>query len=161
MSPTMSRRSASSSSASLGLAYVAGAGILGGTGWLAVVLDCRNEALSALTIGAYRTGLAAVVVLIVVLGLRRALEVRQVLLRSLVRASSLVCSPAVPGLVLRLRDRGRVTASTVISLGLAPVILTGDASVRTRAAPRPRAIAVVVAALVGLVLIAWLVDDRR
>lgn len=51
--------------------------------------------------------------------------------------------------------------STVISLGLAPVILTGDASVRTRAAPRPRAIAVVVAALVGLVLIAWLVDDRR
>ncbi len=47
-----------------------------------------------------------------------------------------------------------VTVSTVVSLGLAPVLLTGVTSLRTRTAPSPRAAAVVVAALAGLVLVA-------
>lgn len=149
------RPSASSPLPRLGLVQVSCTGILWGTGGLAVVLVRRHAELSALTISAYRTGIAAVVVLTVVLALRRLPGVRRVLTRSPVRAVGVgLLTGAYQGLYFVSVVAVGVTVSTVVSLGLAPVLLTGAASWRTRTAPSPRAAAVVGAALVGLVLVA-------
>lgn len=149
------RPSASTPLPHLGLGQVGCTGILWGTGGLAVVLVRRNAELSALTISAYRTGIAAVVVLAVVLALRRGPGVWQVLTRSPVRAGGVgLLTGAYQGLYFVSVVAVGVTVSTVVSLGLAPVLLTGVTSLRTRTAPSPRAAAVVVAALAGLVLVA-------
>lgn len=150
------RPSASTPLPHLGLVQVSCTGILWGTGGLAVVLVRRNAELSALTISAYRTGIAAVVVLAVVLALRRGPGVWQVLARSPVRAGGVgLLTGAYQGLYFVSVVAVGVTVSTVVSLGLAPVLLTGVTSLRTRTAPSPRAAAVVVvAALAGLVLVA-------
>lgn len=149
------RPSASSPLPRLGLVQVSCTGILWGTGGLAVVLVRRHAELSALTISAYRTGIAAVVVLAVVLALRRLPGVRRVITRSPVRAVGVgLLTGAYQGLYFVSVVAVGVTVSTVVSLGLAPVLLTGAASWRTRTAPSPRAAAVVAAALVGLVLVA-------
>jgi len=149
------RPSASTPLPHLGLVQVSCTGILWGTGGLAVVLVRRNAELSALTISAYRTGIAAVVVLAVVLALRRGPGVWQVLARSPVRAGGVgLLTGAYQGLYFVSVVAVGVTVSTVVSLGLAPVLLTGVTSLRTRTAPSPRAAAVVVVALAGLVLVA-------
>lgn len=149
------RSSASSLLPRLGLVQVSCTGILWGTGGLAVVLVRRHAELSALTISAYRTGIAAVVVLPLVLALRRLHGVRRVLTRSPVRAVGVgLLTGAYQGLYFVSVVAVGVTVSTVVSLGLAPVLLTSAASWRTRTPPSPRAAAVVAAALVGLVLVA-------
>jgi len=147
------RPSASTPLPHLGVVQVGCTGILWGTGGLAVVLVRRNAELSALTISAYRTGIAAVVVLAVVLAMRRGPGVWQVLARSPVRAVGVgLLTGTYQGLYFVSVVAVGVTVSTVVSLGLAPVLLTGVASLRTRTAPSPRAAVVVVAALAGLVL---------
>ncbi len=79
----------------------------------------------------------------------------QVLARSPVRAGGVgLLTGAYQGLYFVSVVAVGVTVSTVVSLGLAPVLLTGVTSLRTRTAPSPRAAAVVVAALAGLVLVA-------
>jgi len=96
-----------------------------------------------------------VVVLAVVLALRRGPGVWQVLARSPVRAGGVgLLTGAYQGLYFVSVVAVGVTVSTVVSLGLAPVLLTGVTSLGTRTAPSPRAAAVVVAALAGLVLVA-------
>lgn len=139
----------------LGLIQVSAAGILWGTGGLAVVLVNRYADLSALTITAYRAAIATVILLAAVLAMRRTASIRVVLSRHLVRA-------IVVGVLMGLMQwlfflaviAVGVTVATVLTLGIAPVLMTGVSAARTRAAPSPRDTAVVLAALVGLILVA-------
>ncbi len=139
----------------LGLIQVSASGILWGTGGLAVVLVNRYADLSALTITAYRAAIATVIVVAAVVVLRRTASIRVVLSRHLVRA-------IVVGVLMGLMQwlffvaviAVGVTVATVVTMGIAPVLMTGVTAARTRSLPSLREAAVVSAALVGLVLVA-------
>lgn len=137
-----------------GVPQIALAAFLWGTGGLGVQLVREQVDMSVLTISAWRIVLAALPILLL-----------------------LVARRAGPGLVALLRHHPRrvlavglstagfqvlffaavtwvgVTVATVISLGLAPVLLTFAESVVARRAPSPGRLLVVGAALSGLVLV--------
>lgn len=126
-----------------GLIQICLAGVLWGTGGLAVQVVRDHAPLSPLTISGWRTGIASLVLLAVVAGLRRTREVV-----ALVRAAPLrvafvgLCTAAYQALYFASVVLVGVTVSTVVSLGLAPVLLAR----RERLVP-------VLAALGGLVLV--------
>lgn len=136
------------------LVQISLAGVLWGTGGLVVQLVRERVDLSALTIGAYRMAVAAVVLVAVVLaaGAGRALArlVRTHPVRAVVVGSG---TGAYQALYFAAVVAGGVTVATVVSLGLAPVLLAVVDSVRTRARPTPRRLVVLAAALAGLVLV--------
>lgn len=139
----------------VGLVQVSASGVLWGTGGLAVVLVNRYADLSALTITAYRAAIATVLVVAAVVALRRTASIRVILSRHLVRA-------IIVGVLMGLMQwlffvaviAVGVTVATVVTLGIAPVLMTGVTAARTRAAPPLREVTIVLAALVGLVLVA-------
>ncbi|MEO9325766.1 DMT family transporter [Nocardioides sp. C4-1] len=137
-----------------GLFQICLAGALWGTGGLAVEVVRDHAPLSPLTISAYRTGIAALVLLVAALLLRRLGDVRR-LLRERPGLTCLVglCTAAYQALYFASVVAVGVTVSTVVSLGLAPLLLAGRDAVRRRALPSPREALPVVAALVGLVLV--------
>ena len=137
-----------------GLVEVATASVLWGTGGLAVQLIREHEALSPVTISAWRMTIAAAVLLVALLALRRGGELlalarthpRQLLLVG-------VGTAAYQGFYFVSVTQVGVAVSTVVSLGLAPVLLTIAESVRHRRAPAAGRLGVLAAALVGLVLV--------
>jgi DME family drug/metabolite transporter len=138
----------------LGLVQVSLAGVLWGTGGLGVKVIREHEPMSVLTISAWRMGLAAAVLLIAVVLLRQAADVVR-LLRD--RPASAVAAGVATGAYQALYFGSvvsvGVTVATVVSLGLAPVLVTGIHAVHGRRLPSPRAWGILVLAVTGLVLV--------
>ncbi|MCW2738739.1 DMT family transporter [Nocardioides sp.] len=137
-----------------GLLEVGAASVMWGTGGLAVQLIREHESLSPVTISAWRMAIAAAVLLVALLALRRGGE-----LLALARARPRqllvvgVGTAAYQGFYFVSVTQVGVAVSTVVSLGLAPVLLTVAESVRHRRAPTASRVAVLVAALTGLLLV--------
>lgn len=146
--------SSSSPSHLRGLAEVAAASVLWGTGGLAVQLIREHDPLSPVTISAWRMAIAAVVLLAALLALRR---VGELLALARARPRQLVVvgvgTAAYQGLYFVSVTQVGVAVSTVVSLGLAPVLLTAAEAARDRRHPGTRRILVVAGALAGLVLV--------
>ena len=143
-----------SSHARLGLVQVSLAGILWGTGGLGVQVIREHEPMSVLTISAWRMGLAAVVLVAAVLVVRQAGDVAR-LLRERPGPALLagVATGAYQALYFGSVVAVGVTVATVVSLGLAPVLVTAVECVRDRRMPTGRASGVLLLALAGLVLV--------
>ena len=137
-----------------GLLEVAVASVLWGTGGLAVQLIREQEPMSPVTISAWRMAIAAAVLLVALLALRQG---RGLLALARSRPRQLlsvgVGTAAYQGFYFVSVTQVGVAVATVVSLGLAPVLLTVAESVRHRRAPSPGRVAVLVAALTGLVLV--------
>lgn len=140
--------------ARVGLLQVCLAGVLWGTGGLAVQLVRDHAPLSPLTISGYRTGIAALALVALALAVRRWGQVRVLLAAHPVQTSLVgLLTAAYQALYFASVVAVGVTVATVVSLGLAPVLLTLADARRDRTLPTARAVAPVVAALVGLVLV--------
>lgn len=137
-----------------GLVEVAAASVLWGTGGLAVQLIREQAPLSPVTISAWRMAIAAAVLLVALLALRRGGELLA-LARSRPRQLLAVGvgTAAYQGFYFVSVTQVGVAVSTVVSLGLAPVLLTVAESLRRRRAPAIGRTVVLVAALTGLVLV--------
>ncbi|MCP3420646.1 DMT family transporter [Nocardioides pinisoli] len=137
-----------------GLAEVAAASVLWGTGGLAVQLIREHDPLSPVTISAWRMAIAAGVLLLALLALRRGGELVD-LARTRPRQLLVVGvgTAAYQGFYFVSVTQVGVAVSTVVSLGLAPVLLTVAESVRHRRAPSRGRLAVLAAALAGLLLV--------
>lgn len=144
--------SPSSAAARRGLLQVCLAGVLWGTGGLAVQVVREHAPLSPLTISGWRTGVAALVLLAVVLARSRLADVVRLLRAEPWRVVAVgLCTAAYQALYFASVVLVGVTVSTVVSLGLAPVLLVlRDAVVARR---RPAGALPVLAALAGLVLV--------
>ena len=137
-----------------GLVYVCGAAVLWGTGGLAMQLIARHSDLGATTVSTWRMGLAAVV-MIATVAVRRAWgDVAATLRRHPVR--SVLVGVGVGGyqsLYFGAVVAVGVSVATVVSLGLAPVLLTVAEHVRRRTLPSRNEALILAAALGGLVLV--------
>ncbi len=137
-----------------GLAEVAAASVLWGTGGLAVQLVREQAPLSPVTISAWRMALAALALLVVLVALRR---VGDLLALARSRPRQLLAvgvgTAAYQGFYFVAVTQVGVAVATVVSLGLAPVLLTVAEAVRRRRAPVPSRLAVLATALAGLVLV--------
>ena len=110
--------------------------------------------MSVLTISAWRMGLAAVVLLATLLVLRAAPDLRRLLRERPCTAVAVgLCTGAYQALYFAAVVAVGVTVSTVVALGLAPVLLTVAESVAARRLPSRRRLLVLLAALGGLVLV--------
>ena len=119
-----------------GLAEVAAASVLWGTGGLAVQLIREHEALSPVTISAWRMVIAAAVLLVALLALRRGgelVDLARARPRQLLAVG--VGTAAYQGFYFVSVTQVGVAVSTVVSLGLAPVLLTAAEAVRHRRTP--------------------------
>lgn len=141
-------------SARVGLVQISAAGVLWGTGGLAVQLIRDITPMSVLTISAYRMLIAAAV-LVAVLAVLRQLSGVVSLLRErpvhavLVGVSTATYQALYFGAVVSVG----VTVATVVSLGLAPLLLSVSESVSRRSVPSASDLAVLSSALTGLVLV--------
>jgi DME family drug/metabolite transporter len=119
-----------------------------------VQLIRRHVPMSVLTISAWRMGIAALVLLVTMLLLRRLGDVRT-LLRERPRTAIFIglCTGAYQALYFAAVVAVGVTVSTVVALGLAPVLLTVAESITARRRPSRMRVLVLVAALSGLVLV--------
>ncbi|GAA4707078.1 DMT family transporter [Nocardioides conyzicola] len=150
----MDRLSTTPPRAGLGLLQICLAGVLWGTGGLAVHVIREAQPMSVVTISAWRMVIGAVALLVAV-GLVRQLGalgdlVRRHPGRVLVIG---VATATYQALYFAAVVAVGVTVSTVVSLGLAPMIVTVVESVRHRRRPGTGDVLVLVAALVGLVLV--------
>jgi drug/metabolite transporter, DME family len=138
----------------LGLAQVSLAGVLWGTGGLGVQIIREHEPMSVLTISAWRMGLAALVLLATVVALRQAGDIAR-LLRDRPGPAALagVATGAYQALYFGSVVSVGVTVATVVSLGLAPVLVTAVECLRQRRLPGRAALGVLGLALTGLVLV--------
>jgi DME family drug/metabolite transporter len=140
--------------ARLGLLQVSLAGVLWGTGGLGVQVVREHEPMSVLTISAWRMGLAGLVLLAAVVLLRQAGDVvRLVRERPGPAVLAGVATGAYQALYFGAVVSVGVTVATVVSLGLAPVVVTAAESARERRVPTQRALGVLALALAGLVLV--------
>jgi drug/metabolite transporter, DME family len=137
-----------------GLFQISLAGVLWGTGGLAVQLIREREAMSVLTISAWRMLLAALVLAAAVLLLRQTRAV-VVLARARPLQATLVGAgtASYQALYFGAVVATGVTVATVVSLGLAPVLLTVVESIRRRRRPTTTRLLVLLAALGGLLLV--------
>lgn len=138
----------------LGLLQVCAAGVLWGTGGLVVTVLHERDGLGAMTASAWRMGLAALVLVAFALltGHRRA--VRRALRDHPAPVMLIGCGTALyQGLYFVSVLMAGVTVATVVSLGLAPVLAAAWEHARARTRPSRHDLAVLAAALVGLVLI--------
>lgn len=139
---------------SAGLAQISLAGVLWGTGGLAVQVVRENAPLSPLTITAYRTAIAAVVLLVALLALRQGAQLRRLIAAHPRRVAVVgLATGTYQGLYFSAVVAVGVTVATVIALGLAPVLLTTVGAARDRAWPRGATVVTVAAALTGLLLV--------
>jgi DME family drug/metabolite transporter len=146
--------STSRSSARLGLLQICIAGILWGTGGLVVQLIRERVPLSVLTISAWRMSLAALVLIAAVAVLRRGAGVRTLLrTRPWTAIAVGLATGAYQALYFAAVVAVGVTVSTVVALGLAPVLLTAWESVVARRLPGRTRFLVLASALSGLVLV--------
>jgi DME family drug/metabolite transporter len=136
------------------LLLVSGAGVVWGTIGPAVQVVHDGSGLSPLMIGAYRA-VAAVGALVVASLVTRRLSACRKLARSdgpRVAVTG-VATAAFQLLFFVAVVEAGVSVGTVVSLGVAPVLLLVAGSVRRRRAPSPGEVLTVTIALVGLVLV--------
>ena len=138
----------------VGILQVSLAGVLWGTGGITLELIRDHAELSFVTISGYRMLIAAVVLGAAVVVLRRSGEL-VALLRASPGTACLVGvgTGAYQALYFGSVVEVGVTVATVVSLGLAPVLLTAAEALRNRRHPGTRRILVVAAALAGLILV--------
>lgn len=137
-----------------GLLQVCLAGVLWGTAGLAVQVVRDVAPVPVLTLSAWRLGIAAVVLLAAVTWLRRGAALRRLLRRHPAQVVVVgLGTAAYQGLYFGSVVTAGVTVATVVSLGLAPVLLTVTSAVRSRTLPSPGRLAVLATALVGLLLV--------
>lgn len=138
----------------LGLLQVCAAGILWGTGGLVVTVLHERDGVGAMTVSAWRMMIAAVALIGFVLVVGRLDSVLRTLREHPVRAVVIGAGTAAyQGLYFVSVLMAGVTVATVVSLGLAPVLAAAWEHARAGTRPTPRDLAVLSAALVGLVLI--------
>jgi DME family drug/metabolite transporter len=137
-----------------GLLQICLAGVLWGTGGLAVQVIRRHADLSATTISAYRTTIAAVVLVAVCVAARRLGDVRRLLAdRPGPTVFVGLATAAYQALYFASVVWVGVTVSTVVSLGVAPLAITLRDARRRRRRPDLVETLTVFAALAGLVLV--------
>lgn len=141
-------------SPTLGLAQICLAGILWGTGGLAVQLIREDEPFSPVTLSALRMLIGAAALVAVLAALRGFARLVDLVRTHPGRVVATGCGTAAyQALYFASVTQVGVAVSTVVSLGLAPVLLAvGSAVDRRRRASAPE-LAVLVAALAGLVLV--------
>jgi DME family drug/metabolite transporter len=144
--------SSASAGARLSLLQVSAAGILWGTAGVVVQVVAGHTGLGALAIGFYRLAVAAIVLLVIGFPARRRI-------RAAFRAAPAAVIAAGVGLAtyqglyfVAVRLSG-VSIATVVSLGIAPVLLSAWEAWRTRQRPGSATLAASAAAIGGLVLI--------
>ena len=145
-------RSSMSASARAGLIAIAAAGILWGTTGVVVQLIRQSADLSPVSIGCYRLAVAA---LALSLFLARQLRPAVRALRSRRLPLLLIGAGlgAYQALYFAAVAWGGVAIATVVSLGLAPVLITGWEAARSRRRPARAALGSITAAVLGLALI--------
>ena len=144
----------SSSRARLGLLQVSLAGVLWGTGGLVMQLIRDREPMSVLVVSAWRMLLAAVVLFAALLVTRGFADLRRLMRQRPGTAVVVgVCTGAYQALYFGAVLAVGVTVSTVVALGLAPVLLTVAESVAARRRPSRVRVLVLAAALGGLLLV--------
>jgi DME family drug/metabolite transporter len=138
----------------VGLLQVSSAGVLWGTGGLVVTVLHEREGLGAMTASAWRMALAAVA-LIALVAVRRRLPAALELVRRQPGAVLLVgCGTALyQGLYFVAVLLVGVSVSTVVALGLAPVLASAWEHRAGGTRPSPRELAVLTAAVTGLALV--------
>lgn len=152
--------SASPLSARAGLVQVSLAGVLWGTGGLAVQVVRDVLPMSVLVISAWRMVVAALVLGAALLLTRQVAGV-VALLRAHPWQAALVGTATATYQALYFASvvQVGVTVATVVSLGLAPVLLTLGEAVRDRRVPDPGHLLVLGAALTGLLLVSGTAHD--
>lgn len=145
---------APSTAARLGLLQISLAGVLWGTGGLGVQLVRDRVPMSVVTISAWRMLLAAAVLLACVALLRRRTDLLVLVRTHPARSLAVGASTALyQALYFTAVVLAGVTVATVVSLGLAPVLLTVAESLRERRRPTTARLLVLGTALTGLVLV--------
>lgn len=158
--PTTSITSIPSSSAVRGLVQVGLAGALWGTGGLAVQLLRELVPMSPLTISAYRMLIAATVLLAVLVVTGQVGALARVCRGRPVRVVVIgTGTAAYQGLYFVSVTQVGVAVATVVSLGVAPVLLTVVDCVRHRRRPDRDRVLVLATALAGLVLVSVVAGD--
>ncbi|MBL7253057.1 DMT family transporter [Paractinoplanes lichenicola] len=141
-------------SSGLGLAQVCAAGVLWGTGGLAVTVLHERDGLGAMTVSAWRMLLAAVALIGFAALTRRTGTALDLLRRRPGLTVAVGCGTAAyQGLYFVSVLLVGVSVATVVSLGLAPILAAVWEHVRAGTRPAPRQVVVLLAALAGLVLI--------
>lgn len=138
----------------VGVLYVCGAAVLWGTGGLVMQLIGRHADLGTTVVSAWRMGLAAVAMLIAVAARGAWGAVGGALGRHPLR--SVLVGVGVGGyqaLYFGSVVAVGVSVATVVSLGVAPVLLTVAEHVRRRSRPNRVELAILAAALAGLLLV--------
>ncbi|PWN02619.1 EamA family transporter [Nocardioides silvaticus] len=138
----------------IGIVQVSLAGVLWGTGGITLEVIRDYAELSFVTVSGYRMLIAALVLLAAVVVLRRG----RALVALLRDAPGTACVMGVGTGAYQAFYFGSVvevgvTVATVVSLGLAPVLLTAAEALRDRRHPGGRRVLVVAVALAGLVLV--------
>jgi DME family drug/metabolite transporter len=145
--------SSAATGARLSLLQVSAAGILWGTAGVVVQVVAERTGLGALAIGFYRLAAAAGVLLLIGLPARRRIwaAFRAAPLAVIVAGVGLAAYQGLYFVAVRL---GGVSIATVVSLGIAPVLLSAWETLRTRQRPSTATLTASAAAIIGLVLIA-------
>jgi DME family drug/metabolite transporter len=133
---------------------VCAAGVLWGTGGLVVSILNERDGLGAMTVSAWRMALAATALISFVALTGRSRAAARVLRARPALVVAVGCGTAAyQALYFVSVLLVGVSVATVVSLGLAPVLAATWEHVRARTRPTRREVAVLAAALVGLVLI--------
>lgn len=141
-------------SARLGLLQVCGAAVLWGTGGVVVTVLHEHDGLGAMTVSAWRMLLGAAALIAFAVATSRWVLVRQTMRTHPVLAILVGCGTAVyQGLYFVSVLLVGVSVATVVSLGLAPILAAIWEHLTNRTRPTVRQVAVLAAALAGLVLI--------
>lgn len=140
--------------ARVGLLQVSAAGVLWGTGGLVVTVLNDRDGFDAMTVSAWRMALAAIALVAFAMATRRWGLVLETMRSHPVLALLVGCGTAAyQGLYFISVLMVGVSVATVVSLGLAPVLAAAGEHLFARTRPSGREVAVLVAALIGLVLI--------
>ncbi|GAA2866100.1 DMT family transporter [Actinoplanes cyaneus] len=150
--------SSSSPSARLSLLQLSVAGVLWGTAGVVVQVVAGRTGLGAVAIGFYRLLFAAGIMLIIGLPARRRIwaAVRSAPVAVVAAGAGLAAYQALYFIAVRLTG---VSIATVVSLGLAPVLLSVWETIRTRQRPGNAELAASAAAVLGLILISTVTGD--
>ena len=137
-----------------GLVEVVCAGVLWGTGGLAMQLLREQDPISPVAVIVWRAALGAALVLLVLVLLRRVGELVALIRRHPWRLLAVGAgTAALQAFFFLAVTMVGVAVATVVGLGLAPVLLTVTDAVRQGRPPGRRRVVVLAMALVGLVLV--------
>lgn len=144
--------SSTSAGTRLSLLQLSAAGVLWGTIGVVVQVVAARTGLGAVAIGFYRLAVAALVLLAVAVPARRQVVAafRAAPAATVAAGAGLAAYQALYFVAVRLDG---VSVATVVSLGLAPVLLSAWETLRTRRRPSSATLGASVAAIAGLVLI--------